>query len=140
MSAVGDAGDTVRAGAERVGAGPRRRRRRRRAPAPPAAPAAPAPPAAPAASDHSPIHLRHPHATPAQRDRPVKVLERIYTGDGNLDETLAVRDRDVVLVPRGYQAVSAPPRYAVYYLNVMAGPERTWAIANDPDHEWMLNP
>lgn len=39
-------------------------------------------------------------------------LQRVYTGDGNLDETLAVRDRDVVLVP----------------------------IANDPDHEWMLQP
>jgi 5-deoxy-glucuronate isomerase len=67
-------------------------------------------------------------------------LQRVYTGDGNLDETLTVRDRDVVLVPRGYHTVSAPPGYSVYYLNVMAGPRRTWAIANDPDHEWMLNP
>ena len=67
-------------------------------------------------------------------------LQRVYTGDGNLDETLAVRDRDVVLVPRGYHTVSAPPGYAVYYLNVMAGPKREWAIANDPDHEWMLEP
>jgi 5-deoxy-glucuronate isomerase len=67
-------------------------------------------------------------------------LQRVYTGDGNLDETVTVRDRDVVLVPRGYHTVSAPPGYAVYYLNVMAGPERTWAIANDPDHEWTLNP
>ena len=67
-------------------------------------------------------------------------LQRVYTGDGNLEETVTVRDRDVVLVPRGYHTVSAPPGYAVYYLNVMAGPRRTWAIANDPDHEWMLNP
>ena len=67
-------------------------------------------------------------------------LQRVYTGDGKLDETLAVRDRDVVLVPRGYHTVSAPPGYAVYYLNVMAGPVREWAIANDPDHEWMLKP
>ena len=65
-------------------------------------------------------------------------LQRVYTDDGALDETLAVRDRDVVLVPRGYHTVSAPPGYAVYYLNVMAGPVRTWAIANDPDHEWTL--
>jgi 5-deoxy-glucuronate isomerase len=67
-------------------------------------------------------------------------LQRVYTGDGNLDETLAVHDRDIVLVPRGYHTVSAPPGYAVYYLNVMAGPVREWAIANDPDHEWMLKP
>ena len=34
--------------------------------------------------------------------------------------------------------MSAPPGYALYYLNVMAGPTRTWAFANDPDHEWTL--
>ncbi len=67
-------------------------------------------------------------------------LQRVYTGDGELDETLVVRDRDVVLVPRGYHTVSAPPGYAVYYLNVMAGPVRAWAIVNDPDHEWTLAP
>jgi 5-deoxy-glucuronate isomerase len=67
-------------------------------------------------------------------------LVRIYTGDGALDETLSVRDRDTVLVPHGYHTVSAPPGYSMYYLNVMAGPTRTWAIANDPDHEWMLQP
>jgi 5-deoxy-glucuronate isomerase len=67
-------------------------------------------------------------------------LQRVYTSDGALDETLAVRDRDVVLVPRGYHTVSAPPGYAVYYLNVMAGPVRAWAVANDPDHEWTLQP
>jgi 5-deoxy-glucuronate isomerase len=67
-------------------------------------------------------------------------LQRVYTGDGELDETLAVRDRDVVLVPRGYHTVSAPPGYAVYYLNVMAGPRRAWAVATDPDHEWTITP
>jgi 5-deoxy-glucuronate isomerase len=67
-------------------------------------------------------------------------LQRIYTGDRGLDETLSVRDRDTVLVPRGYHTVSAPPGYAVYYLNVMAGPTRVWAVANDPDHEWTLQP
>ena len=58
----------------------------------------------------------------------------------SLDETLAVGDRDCVLVPRGYHTVSAPPGYALYYLNVMAGPTRAWAVANDPDHEWTLEP
>jgi 5-deoxy-glucuronate isomerase len=65
-------------------------------------------------------------------------LQRVYTGDGSLDESVTFRDRDVVLVPRGYHTVSAPPGYAVYYLNVMAGPQRRWAIANDPDHEWTM--
>jgi 5-deoxy-glucuronate isomerase len=65
-------------------------------------------------------------------------LQRVYTGDRTLDETLAFHDGDVVLVPKGYHVVSAPPGYDLYYLNVMAGPVREWKIQNDPDHEWLL--
>jgi 5-deoxy-glucuronate isomerase len=65
-------------------------------------------------------------------------LQRVYTDDRSLDETLAVGDRDVVLVPRGYHPVGAPHGYDLYYLNVMAGPKRTWRFHNDPDHQWML--
>lgn len=74
------------------------------------------------------------------RIRPAQgfALQRVYTADGSLDETMTVRDGDTVLVPRGYHTVSAPPGYAVYYLNVMAGPVRAWAVANDPDHEWTM--
>ncbi len=67
-------------------------------------------------------------------------LQRVYTDDRSLDESLAFGDRDCVLVPRGYHTVSAPPGYDLYYLNVMAGPTRTWIFANDPDHEWTLAP
>jgi 5-deoxy-glucuronate isomerase len=67
-------------------------------------------------------------------------LQRVYSAEHDLDETMSVRDRDTVLVPRGYHTVSAPPGYDLYYLNVMAGPTRAWAIANDPDHEWRLGP
>jgi len=64
-------------------------------------------------------------------------LQRIYTLDRSLDESLAVRDGDLVLVPRGYHTVSAAPGYDAYYLNVMAGPRRQWLITFDPDHERM---
>ncbi len=47
-------------------------------------------------------------------------------------------DGDVVLVPRGYHAVSTPPGYDLYYLNVMAGPVREWKVKNDPVHEWLV--
>jgi 5-deoxy-glucuronate isomerase len=67
-------------------------------------------------------------------------LQRVYTDDRSLDESVAFGDRHCVLVPRGYHTVSAPPGYDVYYLNVMAGPTRAWAISNDPDHEWTLAP
>jgi 5-deoxy-glucuronate isomerase len=65
-------------------------------------------------------------------------IPRVYTGDGDHDQTLTLRDHHTVLVPRGYHTVSAPPGYAVYYLNVMAGPTRAWAVANDPDHAWTM--
>jgi 5-deoxy-glucuronate isomerase len=65
-------------------------------------------------------------------------LQRVYTEDRSLDDTMTVRDGDTVLVPRGYHAVSAPPGYDLYYLNVMAGPVREWKFKNDPDHEWLF--
>lgn len=65
-------------------------------------------------------------------------LQRVYSDDRTLDESVAFTDRDCVLVPRGYHTVSAPPGYDVYYLNVMAGPLRLWAVQNDPDHAWTL--
>jgi 5-deoxy-glucuronate isomerase len=60
-------------------------------------------------------------------------LQRVYTGDRSLDESVAFGDRDCVLVPRGYHTVSAPPGCEVYYLNVMAGPARAWIFTDDPD-------
>lgn len=66
-------------------------------------------------------------------------LQRIYTDDRSLDETICIEDGDVVMVPRGYHPVGAPYGYDLYYLNVMAGPQRLWKFYNDPAHEWMLN-
>ena len=65
-------------------------------------------------------------------------FQRVYTDDRSLDETLAVEDHDVVMVPRGYHPVVVPYGYDAYYLNVMAGPKREWHFKNDPVHEWML--
>jgi 5-deoxy-glucuronate isomerase len=67
-------------------------------------------------------------------------LQRVYSDDRSLDEALAFGDGDCVLVPRGYHTVSAPPGYELYYLNVMAGPTRAWAVADDPDHAWTRDP
>ena len=65
-------------------------------------------------------------------------FQRVYTDDRSLDESLAVEDHDVVMVPRGYHPVVVPYGYDSYYLNVMAGPTREWYFKNDPAHEWML--
>jgi 5-deoxy-glucuronate isomerase len=65
-------------------------------------------------------------------------FQRVYTDDGSLDETMAVQNHDVVMVPRGFHPVGAPHGYDLYYLNVMAGPKRIWKFFNDPDHEWIV--
>jgi 5-deoxy-glucuronate isomerase len=64
-------------------------------------------------------------------------LQRVYTDDRSLDETLAVEDRDLVLVPRGYHPVGAPHGFDLYYLNVMAGPVRAWQFTMAPDHAFL---
>ncbi|GAA3413000.1 5-deoxy-glucuronate isomerase [Paenibacillus hodogayensis] len=66
-------------------------------------------------------------------------IQRVYTDDRSLDEMLVVKDGEAVMVPKGYHPVSAPPGYEVYYLNVMAGPVRTWKFHNDPEHAWILS-
>jgi 5-deoxy-glucuronate isomerase len=59
-------------------------------------------------------------------------LQRVYTDDGSLDEAVAARDGDCVLVPRGYHPVAGDPRVDLYYLNVMAGPRREWRVRMAP--------
>ena len=65
-------------------------------------------------------------------------FQRVFTEDGTLDESMAVSDGDVVLVPRGHHPCGVPYGYEMYYLNVMAGPLRQWRFKNHPDHEWIV--
>jgi 5-deoxy-glucuronate isomerase len=67
-------------------------------------------------------------------------VHRTYTPDGELDETVTVRDGDAFLVPRGFHGPSiAAPGHHLYYLNVLAGPgaERSMAFCDDPAHHWI---
>ena len=64
-------------------------------------------------------------------------FQRVYTDDRTLDETMAVEDRDVVLVPRGYHPVSAAHGFDLYYLNVMAGPVRRWQVTQARGYEFL---
>ena len=64
-------------------------------------------------------------------------VQRVYTEDGSLDETMSAADGDVVLVPKGHHPCAAPYGYDLYYLNVMAGPLRKWRFKNDPAHDWI---
>ena len=64
-------------------------------------------------------------------------IQRVYTEDGELDETMTVKNHDVVLVPKGHHPCAAAYGYDMYYLNVMAGPLRKWRFQNDPEHDWI---
>ncbi|GAC1407133.1 MAG: 5-deoxy-glucuronate isomerase [Ktedonobacteraceae bacterium] len=66
-------------------------------------------------------------------------LQRVYN-DERFDETNAVHDGDLVLVPKGYHVVSAPPGCDLYYLNIMAGPQRVWNYQVDPAFHRLLPP
>ncbi len=65
-------------------------------------------------------------------------FQRVFTEDGELDETMAVSNGDVVLVPKGHHPCAAPYGYDMYYLNVMAGPKRKWRFKNHPAHDWIF--
>lgn len=83
--------------------------------------------------------MTHLEETYYHRLNPAKgfAVQRVFTEDGSLDETMAVHDHDVVLVPKGHHPCAAPYGWDLYYLNVMAGPRRAWRFANHPDHDWI---
>ncbi len=66
-------------------------------------------------------------------------FQRVYTADRSIDESMAVADLDIVVVPEGYHPFGAPAGYDAYYLNIMAGPNRAWHFTIDPDHAWLMN-
>ena len=71
-------------------------------------------------------------------DRPEGyAVQKVYTQDRSIDETLTVRDGQMVLVPEGYHPVVAAHGYNVYYLNLLAGSARSMAASDDPDYGWV---
>ncbi len=65
-------------------------------------------------------------------------IQRVYTDDLQLNETMAVHDHDVVCVPRGHHPCGAPYGFEMYYLNVMAGPLRKWRFVPAPEVAHMM--
>ena len=66
-------------------------------------------------------------------------IQKVYTPSRSIDETVTVRDGELVLVPEGYHPVVAAHGYNVYYLNALAGSARSMAASDDPDYEWVRN-
>ena len=95
-----------------------------------------------------PPHKHDTHNPPAEVDleeiyyyridRPEGyAIQKLYTPDRRLDETITVRDGEMVLVPEGYHPVVAAHGYNVYYLNALAGSARSMAASDDPDYVWV---
>ena len=73
-----------------------------------------------------------------KQDRPEGyAIQRVYTGDGALDELVLARSDDVVLVPEGYHPVVSAHGYNTYYLNFLAGSAQSLASFDDPEHAWI---
>lgn len=71
-------------------------------------------------------------------DRPQAFgMQKIYTDDRSIDETLTVAEHHTVLIPEGYHPVAAVPGYPMYYLWIMAGRNRRFLSRLDPDHRWI---
>jgi 5-deoxy-glucuronate isomerase len=64
-------------------------------------------------------------------------FQRVYSPDHGTDVTAAVGDGDVVLVPHGYHVSGAPHAVDLYYLNGLAGDERSMAATDDPPLAWI---
>jgi 5-deoxy-glucuronate isomerase len=95
-----------------------------------------------------PPHKHDVHAPPGEVDleeiyyyrvdRPEGyAIQKVYTRDRRIDQTLTVRDGEMVLVPEGYHPVVAAHGYNVYYLNALAGSARSMAASDDPDYLWV---
>jgi 5-deoxy-glucuronate isomerase len=64
-------------------------------------------------------------------------IQKVYTDDRSIDETITVTENDTVLIPRGYHPVVAAPGYSMYYLWIMAGVNRRFLQRLDPAHRWV---
>ena len=64
-------------------------------------------------------------------------FERLYDSGRRRDETLLVRDGDLVVVRDGYHTVVTAHGYDCYYLNVLAGSARSMAASDDPRYAYL---
>ncbi|MCQ2428432.1 MAG: 5-deoxy-glucuronate isomerase [Clostridia bacterium] len=64
-------------------------------------------------------------------------IQKVYTLEGDIDETYTVKTGDWVEIPRGYHPFHSAPGYDSYYLWIMAGKDRGFYMTTDPNHLWL---
>ena len=66
-------------------------------------------------------------------------IQRVYTKEGDIDETYTVKSGDFVEIPRGYHPFCCAPGYDSYYLWIMAGENRGFHMTTEEGHKWLNN-
>lgn len=66
-------------------------------------------------------------------------IQKVYTMEGDVDETYTVKSGDFVEIPRGYHPYHSAPGYDSYYLWIMAGEDRGFYMTTDEEHKWLNN-
>ncbi|HEU5394485.1 MAG TPA: 5-deoxy-glucuronate isomerase, partial [Candidatus Methylomirabilis sp.] len=64
-------------------------------------------------------------------------LQRFYSPERGVDTAVILRNNSVTRIPWGYHPVAAAPGYRLYYLWMLAGEDRNYALADDPAHAWV---
>ncbi|MDO4574109.1 MAG: 5-deoxy-glucuronate isomerase [Planctomycetia bacterium] len=64
-------------------------------------------------------------------------IQRVYTKEGEINETYTVKSGDFVEIPRGYHPFCCAPGYQNYYLWIMAGPNRGFHMTTEEGHKWL---
>jgi 5-deoxy-glucuronate isomerase len=64
-------------------------------------------------------------------------IQRVYSKQGDIDETYTVKTGDLVEIPRGYHPFCCAPGYNSYYLWIMAGKNRGFFMTTEEGHKWL---
>ncbi len=88
--------------------------------------------------DNMPVEAETEELYYYEFDRPTGFgIQRVYTKEGDIDETYTVKSGDMVEMPRGYHPAHCAPGYNQYYLWIMAGKDRGFYMTTDEDHKWL---
>lgn len=64
-------------------------------------------------------------------------IQRVYSKEGDIDETYTVKTGDFVEIPKGYHPFCCAPGYNNYYLWIMAGENRGFYMTTEEGHKWL---
>lgn len=64
-------------------------------------------------------------------------IQQVYTSDRSIDDAYAVRNNDIVEIPKGYHPCCVAPGYTGYLLWMMCCDNRGFFMTTDPEQAWL---